>query len=1270
MAELKSTTAIGGNIVWHGGNLRFDTQGETIRYSGYKIFTEHDTPLPSELGNGGSTSAYTREEADTRFADTVPSGYMKRDGDTMTGKLTVAANDIEIQGSSPRLTLTDNSGSNAQNWFLVNDGGFVSFREGSTSNTRVSLYSNEFKLFVDDLSINDKTVMRGYDAWLRINDQLDFTSGIYFGSSVVRTDNAFRVGSDGSTFDVNAMSITYKGNDVFHDAYHPNADKWTTARTITLSGDATGSVSIDGSSNRTLIVSVVNDSHTHDTRYMRVGQGAGGADVLPRKDSRSVDYLPSDYGDGVEYHFKYNTIDGFTHGGGTYHRVMNFDAWQGSSGGRSLQFAFGDNGNVGTRVATDESTWADWRMFFTDTYHPNADRWTTARTLSLSGDATGSVSIDGSENETLEVVVLNDSHTHDGRYYTEAEANARFAPINGAGYVSKSGDSMTGNLTITKANSLLHLNATANTDSELRMTEDSGQHGAFLKYDGDVNDWQLWRRTGGADHLVMSGARESNNVYMTGSIYANNTQRVFADNYHPNADKWTTARTITLNGDVSGSVSIDGSANKTLTVTVANDSHTHDGRYYTEAESNARYVSKSGDTMTGSLILGVNSLLFDTGAYITRSTNPGDGLIPGSNNCLSLWGPDNGHAAVVISANDDNDSFSVLHSTASDTTGHVINRRSFWVTRDATYAEGEIYANNTQRVFADNYHPNADKWTTARTITLSGDATGSVSIDGSANKTLTVTVANDSHAHDRFDAFLADKSTVNADTVGDVGGFSVRYLGADASNAPSGQDHAIQTNSYSVSWQTQQASDWRTNAWYVRGQNNGTWSSWERLFADNYHPNADKWTTARTITLNGDVSGSVSIDGSANKTLTVTVANDSHAHTNYMGINDSSTYRQMTGRSNSTTAYVRITSDGLLPHSNGVGALGTSTWRFSQLYANSIYEGTTALSAKYLGILDAASKVTVSNSTSSTFYPVVWHNNSNALYDTSSFKFQASTGTVLANTFQGALNGNAGTATKLNTARTISLAGDASGSVLFDGSANASITVAVANDSHTHDGRYYTEAEADARFAPLSGAGYLPLTGGTITGSMTVNGTLSVRTAIDLADNDIMRFGSSDDVEFFCNGSHMYTDLNSGIGNWYVRDGSTTRFTFDDAGHFTATGNVTAYSDIRLKSNIERIENPLEKIMQLGGYVYDKKLSLHEDKTTRETGVIAQEVEKVLPEAVRADNNDADGIKSVAYGNLSGLIIESIKELNETVNTLQNEVQELKKPWWKKLFRL
>jgi hypothetical protein len=74
---------------------------------------------------------------------------------------------------------------------------------------------------------------------------------------------------------------------------------------------------------------------------------------------------------------------------------------------------------------------------------------------------------------------------------------------------------------------------------------------------------------------------------------AQDWQRIFADDYHPNADKWTTARTITLGGDLTGNVSIDGSANVTLTAAVVNDSHTHDGRYFTETETNNLLANKT-----------------------------------------------------------------------------------------------------------------------------------------------------------------------------------------------------------------------------------------------------------------------------------------------------------------------------------------------------------------------------------------------------------------------------------------------------------------------------------------------------------------------------------------------------------------------------------------------------------------------------------------------------------------------------------------------------
>jgi hypothetical protein len=178
----------------------------------------------------------------------------------------------------------------------------------------------------------------------------------------------------------------------------------------------------------------------------------------------------------------------------------------------------------------------------------------------------------------------------------------------------------------------------------------------------------------------------------------------------------------------------------------------------------------------------------------------------------------------------------------------------------------------------------------------------------------------------------------------------------------------------------------------------------------------------------------------------------------------------------------------------------------------------------------------------------------------------------------------------------------------------------------------------------------------TVANDMLVNGTLNVRTAIDLADNDILRLGTGDDCEFFCNGSHMYMDLNSGIGNFYIRDGTTIRYTFDDNGSFTATGNVTAYSDIRLKENIEVIGDALGKVKQLRGVTFDR---IDEEELGRQTGLIAQEVEEVLPEAVITLEDEMQ-TKSVAYGNMVGLLIEAIKEQQEQIDALKNEITALK----------
>lgn len=123
--------------------------------------------------------------------------------------------------------------------------------------------------------------------------------------------------------------------------------------------------------------------------------------------------------------------------------------------------------------------------------------------------------------------------------------------------------------------------------------------------------------------------------------------------------------------------------------------------------------------------------------------------------------------------------------------------------------------------------------------------------------------------------------------------------------------------------------------------------------------------------------------------------------------------------------------------------------------------------------------------------------------------------------------------------------------------------------------------------------------------------------------------------------SHSHDYLSAGGGT--LRGGLTVQ------GNINASGDITAFSDRRLKSNIQKIENALEKVNKLNGYTFDIN-------NKRSTGVIAQELQKVLPEAV----GENSGYLTVAYGNIIGLAIEAIKELSKENENMKKENEKLK----------
>jgi len=160
---------------------------------------------------------------------------------------------------------------------------------------------------------------------------------------------------------------------------------------------------------------------------------------------------------------------------------------------------------------------------------------------------------------------------------------------------------------------------------------------------------------------------------------------------------------------------------------------------------------------------------------------------------------------------------------------------------------------------------------------------------------------------------------------------------------------------------------------------------------------------------------------------------------------------------------------------------------------------------------------------------------------------------------------------------------------------------------------------------------------------LTGGGDLSASRTISHADTSsqgsVNNSGSTFIQDITLDGFGHITNINSSTVSGFVQENTAVTFTTVTANDFNST------SDIRKKKNIETLDSALDKTLSLRGVSFT-----HNDTGTNSIGVIAQEIEEVIPEVV---STDSDGIKSVSYGNIVGLLIEAIKEQ-------QNEIDELK----------
>ena len=136
-----------------------------------------------------------------------------------------------------------------------------------------------------------------------------------------------------------------------------------------------------------------------------------------------------------------------------------------------------------------------------------------------------------------------------------------------------------------------------------------------------------------------------------------------------------------------------------------------------------------------------------------------------------------------------------------------------------------------------------------------------------------------------------------------------------------------------------------------------------------------------------------------------------------------------------------------------------------------------------------------------------------------------------------------------------------------------------------------------------------------------------------------------------------YPTSNLHVKGTYKFEGGNGTFTNDVyiGGNLEVYGNAISHgnsitdSDINLKSDLQKIENALEKVKTLSGYTF-----IHRNMPNkRNTGLIAQDVHRVLPEAVYTEGEHL----GLAYGNMMGLIVEAIKDLSNQINEIREKIK-------------
>ena len=845
-----------------------------------------------------------------------------------------------------------------------------------------------------------------------------------------------------------------------------------------------------------------------------------------------------------------------------------------------------------------------------------------------------------------------------------------FATAQTSGALTIGGTSQTGTITLDRSTVAHTLNiATGTNASGVTKTINLGTGGAS----GSTTAINIGSSTSGATNTV----NIYGNLTVTGTTtYVNTTTLNIGDNI------------ITLNADEAGTPSQNAGieierGTSTNTALIWNETtdrwqFTNDGSTYFNIPTSAEYSVPNNGTLT----LAVSGNGLSGSATFTANQSSGS-------------------------------TFTVASNATNANTGSTI------VFRDAS---GNFSAGTITAALSGNA-TTATTLQTSRTIAISGDVTGTAtSFNGSANIAISAAITADSivNADINSAAAIADTKLATISTVGKVSNSATTATNANTANAIVARDASGNFSAGTItaaltgaaSSNVLKAGDTMTGKLNLAGSDsfrlfeslNTSASSAVQFYVEHnlgatnignargvlnlvstgaltiggsvaltasnfntYAPTltgtgaSGNWginvtgsaatlTTARTIAISGDVTGTAtSFNGSANITISAAITADSIVNADInsaAAIADTklATISSAGKVSNSaTTATNANTANAIVARdASGNFSAGTITAALS----GNASTATNATNAAFLrqtdgtGLLTPVQSITTSGARGTDLAPNTYNHGIFSEFKNSSLYSAA---------------GNySGLITYANWTGTTASTGDPSYQLLFSpagANSTAAPTLRIRAGIDTTWGAFSTILHSSN-----VGSFALPLTGGTVSGQSYFTSSQNTGASAGNASLQAYSTGGNGAVMSFHRGAFYAVNMGLDsdnvfrIGGWSA---PANLLQLSMTGNLTMSGDVCAYSDVTLKDNIEVISDPLTKVLKLRGVTFTRK-DLDDNKT--HMGVIAQEVEEVIPEVVITGE---DGIKTVAYGNIVGLLIEAVKELTNQNKELVERVAQL-----------